>query len=45
MIACFIYNSFNIVAWCAVACHFGHWWIALFARVTMIVYIDHKSDI
>ena len=34
MAVCILYNIINVLAWCALAYHFGHWWIALFAIVT-----------
>lgn len=36
VIACLVYNAINAVVWCVLACHFGHWWIALFAIITQI---------
>ena len=36
VIACFVYNAINIVAWCVLACYFGSWWIALVSIVTQM---------
>ena len=36
MIAMFIYNTISIVCWIGLAHHSGHWWIALFACLTII---------
>ena len=44
MIACFLYNAVNIAAWCALACHFGHWWIALFSIATQLTYRERKKE-
>lgn len=43
MTACLIYNAINVVAWCMLACHFGHWWIALFPCVTTLTYKEHRK--
>lgn len=44
MMACLAYNAINVIAWCALACHFGHWWIALFAVITqMSLHTERKE--
>ena len=45
MIFCIFYNIVNIACWCGLAEYFGHWWIALFAVLTMIhQYKKHSDD-
>lgn len=44
MAVCFLYNAINVLAWCALAHHFGHWWIALFAVVTQLHYHSERKN-
>lgn len=44
MAVCILYNIINVLAWCALAYHFGHWWIALFAVVTQLHYSRKCGD-
>ena len=45
MMACLAYNAINVIAWCALACHFGHWWIALFAVITQMSLHRERKDV
>lgn len=39
-----LYNIVNVIAWCGLAYHTGHWWVALFSSLTIMTIKLKKED-